>query len=147
MAQFRTQYVRKTKLLPSSGLKYRPYAATRTGRQEYELSGFRCGTQHTQQTANSVFWPPERAHRTSTELSCPFKCPSQQYNPATAYICDADFTPDTTGTMLTSDRQVAFAPLYICICMMEYWLFSLLLLRDYTLSLGLLCLFWMVLMC
>ena len=31
--------------------------------------------------------------------------------------------------------------------MMEYWLFSLLLLRDYSLSLGLLCLFWMVLMC
>ena len=31
--------------------------------------------------------------------------------------------------------------------MMEYWLFSLLLLRDYSLSLGLLCLFWMVLLC
>ena len=31
--------------------------------------------------------------------------------------------------------------------MMEYWLFSLLLLRDYSLLLGLLCLFWMVLIC
>ena len=31
--------------------------------------------------------------------------------------------------------------------LMEYWLFSLLLLRDYSLSLGILCLFWMVLMC